>query len=81
MFYFGNYDRLCGQVVIVPGYRSRGPGSTPGPLDFLRSSRFGVQLRSYLEEKVAAPVQKTENTTVEIRHADHVAHSLHNSWH
>jgi hypothetical protein len=27
-------DRLCGLVVRVPGYRSRGPGSIP------RSSRF-----------------------------------------
>jgi hypothetical protein len=23
-------DRLCGLVVRVPGYRSRGPGSIPG---------------------------------------------------
>jgi hypothetical protein len=30
-----------------------------------------VQLRSYLEEKVAAPVYKTENTAVGIRHADY----------
>jgi hypothetical protein len=29
-----------------------------------------VQLRSYLEEKVAAPVQKSENTAVGFRHAD-----------
>jgi hypothetical protein len=24
------YDRLCGLVVRVPGYRSRGPSSIPG---------------------------------------------------
>jgi hypothetical protein len=24
-------DRLCGLVVSVPGYRSGGPGSIPGP--------------------------------------------------
>jgi hypothetical protein len=29
-----------------------------------------------LDEKVAAPVYKTENTAVEIRHADHVATSI-----
>jgi hypothetical protein len=29
-----------------------------------------------LKEKVAAPVYKTENTAVEIRHADHVAPSI-----
>jgi hypothetical protein len=27
-------DRLCGLVVRVPGYRSRGPGSIPGPTRF-----------------------------------------------
>jgi hypothetical protein len=30
-------DRLCGLVVRVPGYRSRGPGSIPG------ASRFSVK--------------------------------------
>jgi hypothetical protein len=41
--------------------------------DFLRSSGFGTE--SYLEGNVAATVQKAENTTVGIRHADHVAPS------
>jgi hypothetical protein len=27
-------DRLCGLVVRVPGYRSRGPGSVPGTARF-----------------------------------------------
>jgi hypothetical protein len=27
-------DRLCGLVVTVPGYRSRGPGSIPGATRF-----------------------------------------------
>jgi hypothetical protein len=27
-------DHLCGLVVIVPGYRSRGPGSIPGTTRF-----------------------------------------------
>jgi hypothetical protein len=29
-----NFDRLCGLVVRVPGYRSRGPGSIPGSTRF-----------------------------------------------
>jgi hypothetical protein len=27
-------DRLCGLVVTVPGYKSRGPGSIPGATRF-----------------------------------------------
>jgi hypothetical protein len=27
-------DRLCGLVLRVPGYRSRGPGSIPGATRF-----------------------------------------------
>jgi hypothetical protein len=34
--------RLCGLVVRVPHYRSRGPGSIPGVPDFLRSSGSGT---------------------------------------
>jgi hypothetical protein len=33
-----------------------------------------------LDRKVAAPVYKTENTAVGIRHADHVAPSIHKRW-
>jgi hypothetical protein len=33
-----------------------------------------------LDRKVAAPVYKTENTAVGIRHADHVAPSIRKSW-
>jgi hypothetical protein len=29
-----SHDRLCGLVVKVPGYRSRGPGSVPGAARF-----------------------------------------------
>jgi hypothetical protein len=36
-------DRLCGVVVRVPGYGSRGPGSIPGDTRFfLRSSGSGT---------------------------------------
>jgi hypothetical protein len=30
----GRNDRLCGLVVRVPDYRSRGPGSIPGDARF-----------------------------------------------
>jgi hypothetical protein len=57
-------DRLCGLVVRVPGCRSRGPGSIRGVTRFSEKwwvwngvhSASWVQLRSYLEENVAAPV-------------------------
>jgi hypothetical protein len=79
------WDRLCGLVVRVPGYRCRGPGFIPGATRFSEKnwvwngvhSALWVQLRSYLKEKVAAPVQKVENTAVGIRQADHVAPSIH----
>jgi hypothetical protein len=40
-----------------------------------------LQLRSYLEEKVAAPVYKSENTAVGIHHVDRMALSIRKSWH
>jgi hypothetical protein len=39
-----------------------------------------VQVRSYLEENVAAPVSKGENTVVGIRHAEHVAPYIRKNW-
>jgi hypothetical protein len=33
-FMFSYFDRLCGLVVRVPGYKSRGPGSIPGTTRF-----------------------------------------------
>jgi hypothetical protein len=61
-------DRLCGLVVRVPGYRSRGPGFDSrcyqiflevvglerGPLSLVR------ELRSYVNGKVADRVLKTD---------------------
>jgi hypothetical protein len=57
-------DRLCGLVVRVPWYRSRGPGSIPGATRFSEMQwvwsgvhiASWVQLRSYLKEKTAVPV-------------------------
>jgi hypothetical protein len=37
-------------------------------------------LGELLDRKVAAPVYKTENTAVGIRHADHVAPYISKSW-
>jgi hypothetical protein len=68
-------DRLCGLVVRVPGYRSRGSGSIPECYQkqwvWNGVHSASAQLRSYLKEKVAAPVYKTENTAKGIRRADH----------
>jgi hypothetical protein len=59
-------DRLCGLVVRVSGYTSKGPGFDSQSYQIFWEVWNGVhsaswgQLRSYLNEKVAAPVQKTE---------------------
>jgi hypothetical protein len=80
-------DRLCGLVVRVLGYRSGGPGSIPGTTrkKVVGPERGPLSLVSTTEElldrKVTAPVYKTENTAVGIRHADHVAPSIRKSWH
>jgi hypothetical protein len=82
-------NRLCGLVVRVPGYKSRGPGPIPGATRFSEKqwvwngvrSALWVQLRSYLEENVAAPAKKTKITAVGIRHAHHVTPSIRESWH
>jgi hypothetical protein len=57
-----NYDRLCGLVVRVLGYRSGGPGSIPGTTrkNVVGLERGALSLVSTTEElldrKVAAPV-------------------------
>jgi hypothetical protein len=80
-------DRICCLVVRVLGYRSGGPGSIPGTIrkgKVVGLERDSLSLISTIEElldrKVAAPVYKTDNTAVEIRHADHVAPSIRKSW-
>jgi hypothetical protein len=45
-------------------------GLERGPLSLVSTTE------ELLDRKVAAPVQKTENTAVVIRHADHVAPSM-----
>jgi hypothetical protein len=79
-------DRLCGLVVRVLDYRSRGPGFDSQTLQkkVVGLERGPLSLVSTTEElldrKVAAPVQKTVNTAVGIRHADHVAPSIRKDW-
>jgi hypothetical protein len=84
------YDRLCGLVVRVPGYRSRDPG-----FDFRRYQIFcGVvslersplSLVSIIEElfewKSSGSVsRKSRLTVVGIRCADHKTPSISKSWH
>jgi hypothetical protein len=49
-------------------------GLERGPLSLLSTTE------ELLDRKVAAPVQKTENTAVGIRHADHMAPFIRKSW-
>jgi hypothetical protein len=70
-------DRLCGLAVRVLGYRSGGPGSIPGTTPPQKKSSTTEEL---FDRKVAAPLYKTENTAVGIRHADHVALFIRKSW-
>jgi hypothetical protein len=75
-------------VVRVLGYRSGGlgliPGTTRKKIRVLGLERGPLSLMStgeeLLDRNVAAPVYKTENTAVGIRHADHVAPSIRKSW-
>jgi hypothetical protein len=77
--------RLCGLVVRVLDYRSGGPGSILGTnkKKVVGQERGPLSLLSTTEElldrKVAAPVEKTENTAGGNRHADHVAPSFRTS--
>jgi hypothetical protein len=50
------------------------PGLDRGPLSLVNTTG------ELLDGKIAAPVYKTENTAVGIRHADHVAPSIRKSW-
>jgi hypothetical protein len=69
-------------VVRVLGYGSGSPGSIPGTTrkKVIGLKRGPLSLVSTTEElldrKVAALVQKIENTDVEIRDTDHVAPSI-----
>jgi hypothetical protein len=66
----------------IQGSRVRFPGTAKekvvglerGPLSLVSTTE------ELLDRKIAAPVYKTENTAIEISHADHVAPSLRKSW-
>jgi hypothetical protein len=65
----------------------RRPGLDPGTT-IKKSNGSGTgslslvsTIEELLDRKLAAPILKTENTAVEIRHADHVAPSIHKRWH
>jgi hypothetical protein len=84
----GCWADFCGLAVRVLDYRSGGPGSIPGTT---RKKVVGLGLEQgplslvstteeLLDRKIVAPDQKTENTAVGIRHADHVAPSIRKSW-
>jgi hypothetical protein len=49
-------------------------GLERGPLSLVSTTE------ELLDRKVAAPVYKTENTAIGIRHADRVASSIRKSW-
>jgi hypothetical protein len=71
-------------MVRVLGYRCGGPVSIPGTTrkKISGSGTGSTQPREYnliRDRKVAAPVLKTENTAVGIRHADHMAPSIRKS--
>jgi hypothetical protein len=63
-----------------PGFYSRHyqkknvVGLERGPLSLMSTTE------ELLDRKVAAPVYKTENTAVGIRHADQMAPSIRKSW-
>jgi hypothetical protein len=77
-------NRLCGLVVRVPGYRSRGAwfdsrlyhifwevvGLELGPLNLV------MIIEELLERKVAVPAWKPKLTAVGIRCADHATSSI-----
>jgi hypothetical protein len=64
IFRITGFDRFCGLVVRVHGYRPRVPGLIPGATRISDKQRVYngdysaslVQIMSYLKEKAAAPV-------------------------
>jgi hypothetical protein len=73
-------DRLCGLVIRIPGYRSRGPGSIP---EVVGLERGPLSLVSTTEE---LPGRKSSGSGLETReyetcHVDHATPSIRKSWH
>jgi hypothetical protein len=67
--------RPINNSVVIPALpEKKVVGVERGPLSLVSTTE------ELLDRKVAAPVLKIENTAVGIRHADHVAPSIHKSW-
>jgi hypothetical protein len=64
-------DRLCGLVVRVLGYRSRGPGSIPEIPDSLRSSGSGTGSTQPREHNWGTTWKKSSCSGLEIREYGH----------
>jgi hypothetical protein len=82
-------DHLCGPVVRVLAYRSRGPGFDSRRYqifwEVVGLERGPLSLVSTTEEllgrKSSGSGLESQNTAVRIRHADYVAPSIRNNWH
>jgi hypothetical protein len=80
-------DHLCGLVVRVPGYRSRGPGSRRCQifLEVVGLEQGPLSLVSTIEEllvrKTSGSGLENDNTAVGFRYADHVVTSISKRWH
>jgi hypothetical protein len=83
-------DRLCGLVVRVPGYRSRGPGFDTRRYkiswEVVGLERGQISLMRIIEELLerkssGSGLENPRLTAVGIRSADHATRSIRKSWH
>jgi hypothetical protein len=65
---------ICIKYSIPDTTRKKVVGLERGPLSLVSTTE------ELLDRTVAAPVSKTENTAVGIRHTDHMAPSIRKSW-
>jgi hypothetical protein len=78
IFIFRNVDQSSWRDpearVRFPALQKKVVGLERGSLSLMSTTE------ELLDRKLAAPVKKTENTAVGIRHADHVALFIRKSW-
>jgi hypothetical protein len=76
------FDRLCGLVVTVPGYKSRGPGFDSRRYqifwEVVGLERGTLSLVSTIEELLG---RKSSDSGLGIRCADRMTPSVRKSWH